>query len=260
VKTELASLDIHVLVGELREALVGSFVDKAYQPSYDEVLLTVTGGGQTKRRLLIHIGRFASLTSTDREMPQAPSPFAMLLRKHLTNARFVAVEQMGFDRILVFHLHGRGEEYRLVCELFRNGTVILVQGDEIVRPVTSKRWGSREVKAGHTFKPPPSRANPLDMDFAGFAETVRASESDIVRTLAARLGLGGEYAEALLATAGEDPSRAAADMSDEELGLLFETMRDLFRAPRRSPCPTSCAGTTRSTPSSPSPWWRRRGT
>jgi len=237
VKTELASLDIHVLVGELREALVGSFVDKAYQPSYDEVLLTVTGGGQTKRRLLIHIGRFASLTSTDREMPQAPSPFAMLLRKHLTNARFVAVEQMGFDRILVFHLHGRGEEYRLVCELFRNGTVILVQGDEIVRPVTSKRWGSREVKAGHTFKPPPSRANPLDMDFAGFAETVRASESDIVRTLAARLGLGGEYAEALLATAGEDPSRAAADMSDEELGLLFETMRDLFRRTAEEPLP-----------------------
>ena len=237
MKTELASLDIHVLVGELREALVGSFVDKAYQPSYDEVLLTVTGGGQAKRRLLIHIGRFASLTSTDREMPQAPSPFAMLLRKHLANARFVAVEQMGFDRILVFHLHGRGEEYRLVCELFRNGTVILVQGDEIVRPVTSKRWGSREVKAGHTFKPPPSRANPMDMDFPAFAGTVRASESDIVRTLAARLGLGGEYAEALLASAGEDPSRAAAEMSDEELGLLFETMRDLFRRTAEEPRP-----------------------
>lgn len=237
VKTELASLDIHVLAGELREALVGSFVDKAYQPSYDEVLLTVTGGGQAKRRLLIHIGRFASLTSTEREMPQAPSPFAMLLRKHLTNARFVAVEQMGFDRILVFRLHGHGEEYRLVCELFRNGTVILVQGDEIVRPVTSKRWGSREVKAGHTFKPPPARANPMDMDFASFAGTVRASESDIVRTLAARLGLGGEYAEALLATAGEDRARVAADMSDEELGLLFETMREMFRRTVEEPRP-----------------------
>ena len=101
------------------------------------------------------------------------------------------------------HLHGKGPDYMLVCELFRNGTVILVQDGKIVRPVTSKAWGSREVKAGRTFKPPPPRANPLDMDFPAFAEAVRASDKDLVRTLATRLGLGGEYAEGLLAISME---------------------------------------------------------
>jgi predicted ribosome quality control (RQC) complex YloA/Tae2 family protein len=228
VKTELSSLDIHVIVRELQDALVGSFVDKAYQPSYDEVLLTITGGGHGRRKLLIHIGRFMCLTTLDREMPQNPSPFAMLLRKHLAQARIVRVEQMAFDRIVVVHLHGRGSEYKLVCELFRNGTVILVKGDEIVRPVTSKHWGSREVKAGHVFKPPPPRANPMDMDFPAFAERVRASESDIVRTLAARMGLGGEYAEGLLAISNEEGGKAASEMTDEELGLLYENMMSLF--------------------------------
>jgi predicted ribosome quality control (RQC) complex YloA/Tae2 family protein len=237
VKTELASLDIHVLVGELSQSLVGAYVDKAYQPSYDEILLTITGGGEGKRRLLVHIGRFVCLTTRDREMPQSPSPFAMLLRKHVGNGRIVGVEQVGFDRIVVLHIHGRGAEYRLVCELFRNGTVILVKGDEIVRPVTSKHWGSREVKAGHIFKPPAPRPNPVTMDFPAFADLVRSSESDIVRTLAARLGLGGEYAEGLLALCKEDPRRAASEMTEEELGLIFEEMRAMFERAEREPAP-----------------------
>jgi predicted ribosome quality control (RQC) complex YloA/Tae2 family protein len=230
-------MDIHVIVGELREALVGAYVDKAYQPSYDEILLTITGGGQGKRRLLVHIGRFMCLTTRDREMPQSPSPFAMLLRKHIANGRIVGVEQHGFDRIVVLHVHGKGAEYRLVCELFRNGTVILVKGDEIVRPVTSKHWGSREVKAGHAFKPPAPRANPLTMGFPAFAEAVRSSESDIVRTLAARLGLGGEYAEGLLAVCKEDPKRAASEMTDEELGLLFEEWQAMAERVEKAPEP-----------------------
>jgi predicted ribosome quality control (RQC) complex YloA/Tae2 family protein len=152
----------------------------------------------------------------------------MLLRKHVSKARIVGVEQLGFDRIVIIHLHGHGEQYRLVCELFRNGTVILVQGDEIVRPVTSKTWGSRDVKAGRTFEPPPTRANPVDMDFPTFCETVRASQSDLVRTLAARLGLGGEYAEALLTVSDHTGSALAASLTDEELGLLFENMGMMF--------------------------------
>jgi predicted ribosome quality control (RQC) complex YloA/Tae2 family protein len=161
----------------------------------------------------------------------------MLLRKHISNGRIVGVEQHGFDRIVVLHIHGRGAEYRLVCELFRNGTVILVKGDEIVRPVTSKHWGSREVKAGHEFKPPAPRANPLTMGFPAFAEAVRSSESDVVRTLAARLGLGGEYAEGLLAACNEDPRRAASEMTDEELGLLFEEWRAMVERVEGSPEP-----------------------
>ncbi len=237
MKTELASLDIHVIVRELRESLIGAYVDKAYQPSYDEIILTITGKGMGKRRLLVHIGRFMCLSTRDREMPQSPSPFAMLLRKHIPNGRIVGIDQLGFDRIVVLHIHGKGAEYRLVCELFRNGTVILVKGDEIVRPVTSKHWGSREVKAGHTFKPPAQRPNPMTMEFDTFAEIVRASESDLVRTLAARLGLGGEYSEALIAMSGEDPSRAASEMTDEELGLLFEEMRTMFERVDAEPAP-----------------------
>ncbi len=237
MKKDLSSLDIHVLVGEMRDQLVGSYIDKAYQPSYDEVLLTITGGGHPRRKLLIHIGRFFCFTSKDKEMPQKPSTFAMLLRKHLAKARIVRVEQMGFDRIVIIHLHGRGEEYRLVCEMFRNGTVILVHGDEIVRPVTSKAWGTREVKAGHIFKLPPTRADPLEMDFKAFAETIRGSDRDIVRTLAAKVGLGGEYSEGLLAISKEDPSRAALDLSDEELGLLFENMKAMFVTAGEDPRP-----------------------
>jgi predicted ribosome quality control (RQC) complex YloA/Tae2 family protein len=75
------------------------------------------------------------------------------------------------------------------------------------------------------------------MDFPDFAGTVRASDSDLVRTLATRVGLGGEYAEGLLAMAREDPSKAAVDMTDEELGLLFETMGSMFHRALTDPTP-----------------------
>jgi predicted ribosome quality control (RQC) complex YloA/Tae2 family protein len=221
-------MDLRVIVRELREDLVGAYVDKAYQPSYDEIILAITGGGGPRRRLLIRIGAYICITQREQEMPQRPSPFAMLLRKHVAKARIMGVEQVGFDRVAVIHLHAHGQEYRLVCELFRNGTVILVEGEEIVRPVTSKSWGTRDVKAGKVFKHPPARANPARMEFPKFAETMRASDRDVVRTLAARLGLGGEYAEALLAISNHPRDASAAGLTDEELGLLFENLKMLF--------------------------------
>jgi predicted ribosome quality control (RQC) complex YloA/Tae2 family protein len=237
VKKELASLDVRVLARELSAALAGGYLDKAYQPSYDELVLTVSGGGAPRRRLHIHIGKYVCLTSAEREMPQSPSQYAMILRKHVSGARIVAVEQHGFDRIIVLHLHVRDEPYRLVCELFRNGTVILVHRDEIVRPVTSRTWGTRDVKAGRDFQMPPPRMDPASLDFEGFKALVHASDADVVRTLASKLGLGGEYAEGLATMSHLPEDRVAAALDLEELGLLFENLQVLFRMADAEPRP-----------------------
>ncbi|NIP37222.1 MAG: DUF814 domain-containing protein, partial [Thermoplasmata archaeon] len=45
------------------------------------------------------------------------------------------------------------------------------------------------------------------------------------------------YSEALIAITGEDPRRAASEMTDEELGLLFEEMRSLFERVDAAPTP-----------------------
>ncbi len=229
VKKELSSLDVRVLARELSKGLVDGRIEKAYQPSYDDLLLTVTGGGGPRRKLHIRIGRYVCISSDEREMPTAPSSYAMVLRKHIGGARVVAVEQHGFDRIIVLHLTVREEPYRLVCELFRNGTVILVHRDEIVRPVTSRTWGTRDVKAGKEFEMPPSRPDPSKLGFDEFSEVVRKSDADIVRTLASKLSLSGEYAEGLVAMSQIPPDDPAAELDLEELGLLFENLQVLFR-------------------------------
>ena len=229
VKKELSSLDVRVLARELSRALVDGRIEKAYQPSYDDLLLTITGGGGPRRRLHIRIGRFVCMAKDDREMPSAPSQFAMVLRKHIGGGRIAAVEQHGFDRIIVFHITAREEPYRLVCELFRNGTVILVRRDDIVKPYTSRTWGTRDVKAGKVFEMPPPRMDPSGMGFDAFSDAVRSSDADIVRTLASKLGLGGEYAEGLVAMSQIPPEDQAAELDLEELGLLFENLQVLFR-------------------------------
>jgi len=229
VKKELSSLDVRVLARELSAALVDGRVEKAYQPSYDDLVLAITGGGGPKRRLHIRIGRYMCMSKEEREMPSAPSQYAMVLRKHIGGGRIVGVEQHGFDRIVVVHITIREEPYRLVCELFRNGTVILVHRDDIVKPYTSRTWGTRDVKAGKGFEMPPPRMDPSKLDFDGFSEAVRASDADIVRTLASKLNLGGEYAEGLVAMSQIPADDRAAQLDVEEMGLLFENLGVLFR-------------------------------
>jgi predicted ribosome quality control (RQC) complex YloA/Tae2 family protein len=237
VKKELSSLDVRVLARELSATLVDGHIDKAYQPTYDDLLLTVTGGGKARRRLHIRIGKYVCVTEREREMPQAPSQYAMLLRKYIGGARIAAVEQHGFDRIIVLHLTVRDEPFRLVCELFRNGTVILVHRDDIVKPYTSRSWGTRDVKAGKEFLMPPPRLDPAAMGFKAFTEAVLASDADVVRTLATKLGLGGEYAEGLISMSNIPSDAMAAELDVEEMGLLFENLQVLFRMADSEPRP-----------------------
>ena len=58
-------------------------------------------------------------------MPTQPPQFAMLLRKHLSNARLLGASQIGFDRILRLEFDTKDGRRDVIVEMFRNGNVIL---------------------------------------------------------------------------------------------------------------------------------------
>ena len=81
---------------------VGTRVEKIYQPSRDDVVLTLSGKGFS-RRLLISIsgiGPRLHWTEQSFENPATPPMFCMLLRKHFLSARLEEVRQHGLDRTL----------------------------------------------------------------------------------------------------------------------------------------------------------------
>src|SRR2546425_776564 len=101
MKDGMSSFDVLAVTAELR-ALVGGFVDKAYQKD-DELILKVNMPGVGRREAYARVGKWLCLREMP-EKPETPPPFATTLRKHLDNARIVAVEQRGFDPVGTFAL------------------------------------------------------------------------------------------------------------------------------------------------------------
>ena len=107
----MSALDIHVCVKELQE-LVGGKVEKIYHYPPNEIRIKIYAKG--RKDLIIEAGRRIHLTIFPKESPKFPSPFAMLLRKHLEGRRIEKIWQHDFDRVVVIDFGDR----KIVAELF----------------------------------------------------------------------------------------------------------------------------------------------
>ena len=129
----LDAVCLTALLRELEPELTGARIDKVQQPERDLLLLNVyTRSGA--RRLLISAGVGSARLHFTRERyenPETPPMFCMLLRKHLTGARIVSVEQPPYERLALLRLAARTElgeetEKTLIVELMgRASNVIL---------------------------------------------------------------------------------------------------------------------------------------
>ncbi|WP_456478254.1 ribosome rescue protein RqcH [Geoglobus ahangari] len=216
----MSSLDISIVLREIEEDVIGARVDKVYHHVPNEIRIKLRGKGRID--LVIEAGTRFHPTQFPKEAPRFPSSFAMLLRKHLENARLTAVEQHDFDRVVILTFE-REERKRVVAELFSKGNVILT--DENYRVIMPLK---HTVRVGETYRFPEKRVTPLDIESA---EDLRGilDDREIVRVIASKLGTGGLYAEEILQRAGVDKSKKAGELEDEELERIVMEMRRLFR-------------------------------
>jgi predicted ribosome quality control (RQC) complex YloA/Tae2 family protein len=233
-KGELSAFDVLALAGELR-SVSGSFIDKVLQPSERELVLRLKGPGGERRELVVEDCRWVYLRERQASEGAQPTPFAMLLRKHLENLRLRSAEQHGFERILVL---SAGEGTELVLELFGEGNVVLVEDESIVQPMREQSWEHREVRPGRPYHFPPPRTDPRELDHGSFSKLLRGSKGDLVRTLAVSLNLGGRYAEEVCARTGLEPGRKVGKLSEDELLALHAAVSELFSRLAQGPRPT----------------------
>jgi predicted ribosome quality control (RQC) complex YloA/Tae2 family protein len=179
----LDGLTLHIIVDELKEPVIGCKVDKAHQPQPDTVVLSLRAPGRNPK-LLISAGAFDSrLHLTDRKYanPASPPMFCMFLRKHLTGAKIMAVEQTGLERIVRFSLEAKDElglprTLTLVAELMgKYSNVILLSEQGIImdsmRHVSSAQSRVRSVLPGLSYEEPPStKLNPFTISRPTLAE------------------------------------------------------------------------------------------
>jgi predicted ribosome quality control (RQC) complex YloA/Tae2 family protein len=212
----MSAFDIARMAREI-DAIAGARCKKMYQPHYEQVVLRLNLKGAPNKDLVIVRGKRVYFSQRDRPMPMQPPQFAMLLRKHLGNARLLSAEQLGFDRILKLIFDTKNGIRGLVIEMFRDGNVILLDDEDvIIMPLTHVKYESRTIKRGEPYLAPPEPMDARQMSSTQLLEVLNESNRDLVHTLAGRMSLGSVYAHALCAEAELSPEMDAASIQDVE--------------------------------------------
>ena len=228
MREQSSSFEVARVVRELSK-MVGARVRKAYQPHYEQVVLRLNRKGDSNRDLVIVRGKRVYTSTRDRPMPPNPSQFAMVLRKHLGNSRLVGVEQHGFDRVMILDFEHGGGKVRLVIELFRDGNIVLIDGEGvIIQPLTHANYASRSLKKGVEYVPPPDALDPRGMEIVELGAILDESDSDVIRTIASRANLGRVFGSAACSLAGIDEDIPANSLNEEQREALMGAITSML--------------------------------
>lgn len=230
MKATMSGFDLRAVARELNE-FSGAYVKKAYMPHYEQIVLRINPKDLDQFDLVLVRGARVYTSNRDRPMPMTPPPFAMVLRKHLKNARMIGVRQLGFDRVLCFDFDTKFGQYHLYVEVFRDGNIILTDEDDtIIQPLTHASYAGRTLKKGVTYQPPPPAMDPHEMELKDLAEMFEASDRDLVSTLGGKVNLGGTHANAVCALAGMeaniDTQKADAEKIHQALQSLLSDLAE----------------------------------
>ena len=157
---------LHIVTNEL-QPLIGARVDKVYQPSREEIVVslrTFRDGGKKIVLSANSVSARLNLTAASFENPQQPPMFCMLLRKHLSGGKLMAIRQDGLERVISLDFECTNEigdivTNTLIAEIMgRHSNIILVRDGRVidsVKRITDDISSVRRVLPGIQYEAPP---------------------------------------------------------------------------------------------------------
>lgn len=123
---------------ELSNILTGIKIEKVYQPSRDEIVLSVRKAGFNGKLLISANPSMPRLHFIDAtlENPVSPPMFCMLMRKHIGSGRISSVYSENFERLIIIEIDtfdelGFAAKKYLCCEFIsRQANIILLDADK----------------------------------------------------------------------------------------------------------------------------------
>ncbi len=226
MKTNLASLEIHSLVDEFG-FLAGGRVDNIYHTKKGELILQLYSSGEGKQILRIISGKLIYLASS-KELAEEPSGFCMFLRKHLGNSRLKSVKQIGSERIVEF-VFEKEDRKKLIVELFGKGNILLCDKDDIIlSALVYHRWKDREIRAKARYSYPKMEYNFFILELSDLEGLFKKTDKDLVKCLAAELGLGGAYSEEVCLLSKVDKHTIPSGLEEKEIKNILESINGLI--------------------------------
>lgn len=191
----LDGLFLSIIADEITNTVLNARVEKISEPSKDEIIISMryknANGAGSKKLLLSANANSPRLhfTTIALENPKSPPMFCMLLRKHLSTGRLVAVRQSGLDRVLHLDFEAVNELgdldlVTLTIEIMgRHSNIILVNSKgkiiDSIKRITNELSSVRMVLPGISYQLPPaqSKTNILQSDEGTILKAFMATPS-----------------------------------------------------------------------------------
>ena len=166
-------ITLRAVAADLEKRIMDARIEKIYQPEKDELILILRSG---EKLLLSASASHARVHITEfpRANPPQPPMFCMLLRKHLTGSKIVAIRQPGFERVLHIDFQAQDEMgfstvFTLICETMgKHSNIILLRDNglivDAIKHVPPSVSSVRYVMPGLKYENPPAqnKRNPLE--------------------------------------------------------------------------------------------------
>ncbi len=232
-KKDFSSFDIAAAIKELKTTLADSRVNNIYQLDEKTVIFKLHKTDMPPIRLVMEAGRRLHVTSYAEENPSEPPAFCMALRKYLRNAWVAGIDQYEFERIVTVSFRTKTGVLKLVVELFGEGNLILTnEQNVIIHALAFKKMRDRDILHNIVLQLPPSSGkNPFKVTQSELEEALKnAGETEVVRSIARFLGVGGVYAEEILLRANVDKTKHCNTITNDEVNGIFAALQTLLTA------------------------------
>ena len=146
----LDGLYLNKLLTELEPSLARAKINKVHQPDKNTITLKLNQSGLGNFNLVLSAhpqNARLNISTTVKDNPQSPPPFAMVLRKHIEGGKILQISQKGLDRIAELTIEGRNEIgeialKRLYVEIMGKHSNIILTTEEQIIIGAIKQYGS----------------------------------------------------------------------------------------------------------------------
>lgn len=244
---------LHNLCSELN-SLIGCRAEKIHQPSRDELVFLLRSASFSGKLLISARSGSARLQTTNAsfENPADPPTFCKLLRKHLSSAKLIAIEQEGLDRTVFLRFMAYNEMgdpvYPYLAVELITGKANIILCDESGRIFdalhrTDIESSVRMLQPGAKYQPPlkETKLNPYTEDTLELAKAVVASRRPLCEAFSAVFeGVSPLISRELASKFPCDPDKPTSELSENEVSAL-EGVIDDFKNRLENPVPTILA-------------------
>ncbi len=228
---EIASVEIHCIIEELKAKVADGFVRKFYDLGGGAFRFTFYKG---TKNTMVYCKLLSTFNETSlSESAGEPSQFAMGMRKRIEGCKVSSLSQHGSDRIIELGILSKEGEYKLVMEMFGKGDIALVNAKGMIEQCyTNLSFKDRDIKPRSEYRFPQSQA--LDIWNASEKQVLDAVKAikgmnKAMSEMSKAINFGPLYLENIFNAAGINPKgKIASDEEAENLaGGISEFLRQL---------------------------------